>query len=193
MRSEWIQFLGGISGSLFVIAGLAKLTANASVTRFLVALGLSQRFAEAANRVVMPVEILLGAALLAAPSSVTAIAALALALTFFGLQLRALTSGVDAPCQCFGSISLGGMPYGDLIRATVVVCACGSLTTVSFIAAAPFAAASVAVTGATVQGAATALAVVAALAIIEQTWVFEQRRPRVITLPRRAAGKTGGP
>lgn len=103
----------GVLAVIFAWAGAAKLSRPAATATGFAALGLPRP--KVLARTVPAVELVLGVALLSAPSPAAA-AALALLAGFSAVLARALRRGVAVPCACFGQP--GGPPLSlvDLIR-----------------------------------------------------------------------------
>ena len=126
--------LGYVSAVLlagvFVLAGAAKLARPAATVTSFVALGVPA--ARAVARVVPFVELLVAAALLAAPRW-GAIAALALLAPFTAVLSRAVAGGSQTPCNCFGTARAEPVSWVDVVRNIML----GALAGVSLTAAEP--------------------------------------------------------
>ena len=99
--------------AVFVRAGAAKLARPASTVAGFTALGVPA--AAISARAVPFVELTTAAALLAAPR-VGAAAGLFLLALFTGLLARAVRTGSQAPCNCFGAARADPVSRVDLVR-----------------------------------------------------------------------------
>lgn len=115
---------------VFVRAGAAKLVRPVPTAAGFAALGVPA--AATAARAVPLVELVVAVALLAAPR-IGAGSALVLVLGFSALLARALTAGVAAPCNCFGTARADPVSAVDLVRNAML----GAAASVALTAARP--------------------------------------------------------
>lgn len=99
--------------AVFVRAGAAKVAQPAQTAMSFVALGVPA--AGSAARAVPVVELLVAVTLLAAPRA-GALAALALLLPFTAVLVRAVGSGSQTPCTCFGAARADPVSRVDVVR-----------------------------------------------------------------------------
>ena len=99
--------------AVFVRAAAAKLARPAATVAGFTALGVPA--APLSARAVPLVELATAAALLAAPR-VGAVVGLFLLAVFTGLLARAVRTGTQAPCNCFGAARADPVSWVDLVR-----------------------------------------------------------------------------
>ena len=102
-----------VLAAVFVRAGAAKLARPATTATSFVALGVPA--AGFAARAVPVVELLVAVALLAAPRA-GALGALALLIPFTAVLARAVRTGSQAPCNCFGAARVDPVSAVDVVR-----------------------------------------------------------------------------
>ena len=104
---------GVVLGVVFVAAGVAKIAQRDRWPLQAAGLGVPRRLAV----VVPPVEVVLGAALIAQIARpVVALVAAGVLVAFTGLILIRLSEGKRPPCACFGGWSTTPLRVGHLVR-----------------------------------------------------------------------------
>ena len=107
-----------VLAAVIVRAGAAKLARPTTTATSFVALGVPA--AGLAARAVPIVELLVAVALLAAPRA-GALGALALLIPFTAVLARAVRSGSEAPCNCFGTARVEPVSRVDVVRNVLLV------------------------------------------------------------------------
>jgi methylamine utilization protein MauE len=111
------------AGTIFLAAAVAKSVAREGVERFVVDIGVPQKWATTVIAAAVAVEVIVGVGLWsgAAPFA-TDVAASALAIVFIVLQARGLRVA-SHPCNCFGVLTAERSHHAGLLRAAVLFAA----------------------------------------------------------------------
>jgi hypothetical protein len=110
------------AGSVFLLAGAAKLRDARGLEGFVASLGMGPRAARVARRVVPALELLVGGWLLVGVAPLgAALAGCVLAAGFVAALMLAVVRGVAEPCRCFGALDRVRSHRVSLARALLVL------------------------------------------------------------------------
>lgn len=195
MNADATAFLQGAVGVIFLTAALAKIIYSASITPFLLAVGIRPRATSLLSRGVPALEGLVGVMLvlgvLSLPASVTGTL---LSLAFCAVLVVARRIGVQEGCRCFGPLDSQQMSVLPVARAALLGVA--SLTLSVRYLHDPVVSSSLVwrwFPTAALFGIITGAGFITAFALLEQVWLFEQGRLHAVPSPKQGGVDVGVP
>lgn len=183
MDGDWITFLQGVVGAIFLAAAVAKSASRASVTPFLTALGFSSAARALVARMLPMAEGGIGLLLIVGVIPlVSCTGAAILSLAFVVALASASKAGIKEGCRCFGI--LDGQDHSSLamVRAALLLLAATVLSLLQVHAGFRWMAASwIHSPLSPALGVLVGVALILAFALLEQVESFHDRRLQVLS------------
>mgnify|MGYP000368435895 CR=1 FL=1 len=176
-----LVFLDTAIGTVLVLAAVLKLVTRTNLGPYLMAVGFGKRTAVAIQRVAAPIELVVGAVLIAGLASFSArLVAFLLVLVFILIQLQARRVEVTTECACFALLDDAQSSRWPLVRASMLMALVASAISLDTVGSGRYPSGAVA---SALLGVASGCAFVLVFALLAQVHRFEQRRPRPIPEP----------